>query len=129
MKKIIATFTVFIGLLNASSGKAVYQKYCASCHNITMEWANMTTMKAPPFLEVAHRVKAHYPRKKEFIRFVVDYIQNPSRDKGLCMPMAFKRFGVMPPIGKSMNAKERKAVAEYLYSLSKKRGFCPAHGG
>ncbi|WP_201332281.1 cytochrome c [Nitratiruptor sp. YY09-18] len=129
MKKIITISLVLVGMLYASNGKEVYQQYCTSCHNFSMESADMTTMKAPPFLEIANRVKMHYPQKKDFLRFVIDYIQNPSREKGLCMPMAFKRFGTMPPIGKNMSDEEKKAVAEYLYNLSKNRGMCPANGG
>jgi hypothetical protein len=31
------------------------------------------------------------------------------------MPMAFKLFGVMPPVGKGMSEEEKKAVALWLY--------------
>ncbi|BAF70018.1 c-type cytochrome [Nitratiruptor sp. SB155-2] len=129
MKQIIAAFMFIGGILYASNGEEVYQKHCAKCHNLSMRSTEMATMKAPPFLEVAHRVKMHYPQKEDFIRFVVEYIQNPSREKGLCMPMAFQRFGTMPPIGKNMSDEEKKAVAEYLYNLSKNRRMCPANGG
>jgi len=53
--------------------------------------------------------------KKEFVTFVKDYIQNPSQKKGYCMPMAYKRFGTMPPIGKGMTKEERDIVANWLY--------------
>ncbi len=53
--------------------------------------------------------------RADFIAFVEDYIQNPSQSKGYCMPMAYKRFGTMPPIGKGLTKKERATVAAWLY--------------
>ena len=32
------------------------------------------------------------------------------------MPMAYKRFGTMPPIGKGLSEAEREAVANWLYT-------------
>jgi len=71
---------------------------------------------APPMLMVSLRLKKMLDGDKEkFVTFVDDYIQNPSQDKGYCMPMAYKRFGVMPPIGKGMNSDERQLVSAWLY--------------
>jgi len=35
-------------------------------------------------------------------------------NKSLCMPMAVKRFGVMPPV-KGLTKEQRTAVGEWLY--------------
>ncbi len=53
--------------------------------------------------------------KHEFIAYVKDYIQYPSEEKGFCRPKAYKRFGVMPPVGKSMTEDERHLIAVWLY--------------
>jgi len=67
-------------------------------------------IKAPPMEEVSARVKKFYPDEESFVRFVSDYITNPSRDKGVC-----EIFGVMPPVGRDMSEEEKKAVSLWLY--------------
>ena len=73
-------------------------------------------MRAPAMPMVSMRLKKMLGNdKKKFVAFVDDYIQNPSQEKGFCMPMAYKRFGTMPPIGKAMSKEERISVATWLY--------------
>ncbi|WP_461831986.1 c-type cytochrome [Aquifex sp.] len=108
-------------------GYEIYKRTCSACHVEYMspeeiKKVRMTVMKggkppisAPPMNEVSARVKHFYPNELEFIEFVKDYITNPSREKGVCMPMAFKLFGVMPPIGKTLTEEEKEAVAYWLY--------------
>jgi len=73
-------------------------------------------MKAPPMPMVSMRLKKMLAQDREkFIAFVEDYIQNPSEAKGFCMPMAYKRFGTMPPIGKTLSKEERATIAAWLY--------------
>ena len=133
MRMIITVTALFCTVLFANSAEEIYKTKCASCHKIQMPKMQMmgmmkngnmammqnmikeNNMSAPPMPMVAKRLKMKLKTKEEFIRFVDDYIQNPSQKKGLCMPMAYKRFGTMPPIGKSMTKEERLAVANWLY--------------
>ena len=81
-----------------------------------MQKMKKSGMKAPPMPMVSMRLKKMLKNDKEkFIAFVVDYIQNPSQEKGFCMPMAYKRFGTMPPIGKALTQEQRLTVATWLY--------------
>ncbi len=108
-------------------GYEVFKKTCSACHREyaskreIMRFRKMAMMgkrppiAAPPMNEVSMRVKHFYPDEIDFINFVKDYITNPSREKGVCMPMAFKLFGVMPPIGKGLSEEEKEAVAYWLY--------------
>ena len=108
-------------------GYQVYKSKCSSCHIEKMDMEKMMMIKrkvqkggkppfkAPPMVEVSARIKHFHPEEKDFVNFVMDYITNPSREKGLCMPMAFKMLGVMPPIGKSLTAEQKLAVATWLY--------------
>ncbi|AAC07670.1 c-type cytochrome [Aquifex aeolicus] len=121
----IPVFAVDHNLLQ--KGYEVYKKHCSACHieRATPEQIKKFRMMAmrgeklpiaaPPMNEVSARVKKFYPGELEFITFVKDYITNPSREKGVCMPMAFKLFGVMPPIGKALSEEEKEAVAYWLY--------------
>jgi len=128
-----------------AAGEEIYKEKCASCHamkgmmdssemksmrekmqNVSKEEKMLmrqkmmnkmekSHMKAPPMPMVSKRLKMKFKTKEAFVAFVTDYIQNPSKEKGLCMPMAYKRFGTMPPIGKHITAEERKEVAQWLY--------------
>ncbi len=108
-------------------GYEVYKRSCSSCHlerispdklakiQEVVKSGGKPPIKAPPMSEVSARVKKFYPREEDFVAFVKDYITNPSREKGVCLPMAYKIFGVMPPIGRSLSEEEREAVARWLY--------------
>jgi cytochrome c5 len=133
LKILIKGSLLFMGTTFAVDGFEVYKKYCSSCHlsEVSMEKMqqieNMVKagkkppIKAPPFPEVSARIKYFYPNKDDFVKFVVDYITNPSKDKAKCLPMALKKFGVMPPIGKSMTEEEKVAVATWLYENYNKK--------
>lgn len=115
MKKGLFSLLFIASSLFAVSGGDVYTQHCAACHQIKGPMG-MAPMKAPPMNMVSMRIKMVKGNdKKAFVAFVKDYIVNPSQDKGVCMPMAYKRFGTMPPIGKGLSVEERDAVAQWLY--------------
>ena len=93
-----------------ADGFEVYKRYCSSCHTLYPP-----PLKAPPMSMVSFRVKTFYPKEEDFVRFVKDYIVDPSPEKGVCMPMTYRMFGVMPPVGKALSEEEREAVARWIY--------------
>ena len=145
MKKLLLGLLLASATLFAVNGHEVYKQKCATCHQMQgmmdmsqiqamrekmqnatpQERQAMKTkmkkkmyesgMKAPAMQMVSMRLKKMTGSKEKFVLFVKDYIQNPSQDKGYCMPMAYKRFGTMPPIGKGLSEAEREAVANWLY--------------
>lgn len=130
---LVATTILAFNFSFAIDGFEVYKKYCSSCHlsEINMEKMKQIEkivkeggkppIKAPPFPEVSARIKHFYPKKEDFVKFVVDYITNPSAEKAKCLPMALKKLGVMPPIGKGMTEEEKLAVANWLYDNYNKK--------
>jgi len=110
-----------------AKGYEIFNSKCSTCHreSITKEeerkFRQMAMAKqklpisAPPMNEISARIKHFFPSEDKFVAFVTDYITNPSREKGKCLPMAFEMFGVMPPIGKELTEEEKKAVALWLY--------------
>ncbi|WP_456393053.1 c-type cytochrome [Persephonella sp.] len=108
-------------------GYLVYKNNCSACHWETVSPEKMRKLRqyvrehgrppfgAPPMSEVSARVKKFYPTEEEFVAFVKDYITNPSREKGVCLPRAYKIFGVMPAVGKNMSDEAKEAVAKWLY--------------
>lgn len=116
MKKFLIVLLVLSSGLLAQTGKTVYEKYCISCHvQKSRVSEDKATLKAPPMNRVSQRLKMNTSSKEEFIAYVKDYIQYPSKEKGFCREKAYKRFGVMPAVGKSMTAEERQLVAVWLY--------------
>lgn len=145
MKKLLLALLLSIGALQASTGAEIYKAKCSMCHKdkgmmnkeemqsmrSKMQKASKeekmamreqmalkmkkSGMRAPAMPMVSQRLKMKLKTREDFIAFVTDYIQNPSKDKGFCMPMAYKNFGTMPPIGKGLTPEERRAVAQWLY--------------
>ena len=116
MRNILMVLLLSVSGLLALDGEEVFKNKCASCHMETsMMGKSSVNMKAPSMNIISMRIKKVKGSKENFIAFVKDYIQNPSEEKGVCMPMAFKRFGTMPAIGKSMSEEERELVSQWLY--------------
>jgi len=133
MKKLLLMMLITAGVF-ANSGQEIFDAKCAMCHKVVdmkerqemmkklppqarqaMMKKFMATMKAPPINKVSARIKHFHPKKAEFVAFVKDYITHPDAKKSLCMPMALKKFGVMPAIGSAMSEADKNAVASWLY--------------
>ncbi len=135
MRRLIIAVLAGVGVLSTdvrsedvvSRGFEVFKRSCASCHPISVppekiakikeviKKGGKPPIKAPPMEEVSARVKKFYPDEESFVRFVSDYITNPSREKGVCLPMAYEIFGVMPAVGKGMSEEDKRAVSVWLY--------------
>ena len=137
MKKtlIVAAGLLFstLTLSAGNDGNSVYEANCKACHilkpmmdkqkmmqmskadRMSMKEKMMKNMKAPPMAKVSAKLKHDFGNDKaKVVAFVKDYIVNPSVDKAHCMPMALKRFGVMPPIGKSLSAEDLDTIANWV---------------
>ena len=56
----------------------------------------MSKVLAPALMGVMRHIKMDYPDKNEAVKFMVDYILEPSKEKAICMPKKIERFGLMP---------------------------------
>lgn len=158
MKNLLLILVLGMSSLFAATGAEVYKAKCQMCHapKGMMDKAQMQTMRAkmqsaskaekmamrekmatkmkksgmraPAMPMVSARLKSQLKTRAEFIAFVKDYIQNPRKEKSLCMPMALKKFGKMPPIGKGMSKADRATVAAWLYDNYKDTGMCRMKG-
>ena len=137
MKKTLLAAGVLLASLTlnaANSGTTVYEANCKACHmlkpmmdkekmmkmsmseRMAMKQKMMKTMKAPPMSKVSAKLKYDFKNDKaKVVAFIKDYIVNPNAKKARCMPMALKRFGIMPAIGKSMSAEDIDTVANWVY--------------
>jgi len=111
----------------AIDGYGVYQKNCMQCHVEVMEKSvvlkNLKNLKAPPMIEVSHRLKDNIViqdgdedvKRRVIIAFIKDYIENPSVQYSMCHVMAIERFGIMPSLKGKLTDEERQAVAEWVH--------------
>ena len=72
---------------------------------------------------VMRHVKISYPNKDKAIKFMKDYVLNPSQDKAICMPQKIKRFGLMPSQKGLVTEKELNIILPWLYNKFPPKGF------
>jgi len=89
---------------------------CASCHLVgVLSPERVANMKAPPMWGVMKKVKAAYPEQEEAVKFMVDYMKNPSESKMLFPKKTIERFGGMMPSQKSLfSDEELREMSVYL---------------
>ena len=106
---------LILSFLRANEGENIYNANCLVCHNSSGD-----EMKAPPMQKIVNKLKM-IKNHDDFVVFVSDYIQNPSKAKGYCKTKAYKTFGVMPSMSHLTN-RESEVVASWLYSTYKSTG-------
>ncbi len=118
MKKILLIGIFLASLFAQQSGKELFEANCMACH-ATKKPQNKKDMTAPAIMGVMYHVKQRYPNKADAVRFIVDYVKNPSPQKALCPSV--KRFGLMPKL--DLDDKTLTKIAEYIYDNYPPQGF------
>lgn len=96
------------------SGEQLLTTNCITCH-ATQHAADESTMIAPPIMGVIRHVKEKYPNKEDAVAFMVDYFQNPTKDKAACEPKSIERFGLMPSLKGAVSPEDLEKIASYAY--------------
>ena len=109
-------------LLLANEASTLFNAKCAMCH-VTSRPSDMSTLVAPPIMGVMNHVKMTYPNKADAVKFIVDYVQEPSKSKAVCMPQKIQRFGLMPSQKGNVTPEELEAIASWLYDNYPPKGF------
>ncbi len=118
------------------NGKELFYSRCFVCHLDKRPESKERAkhMLAPPMVAVMFHVKdtikgtTEEETRQKVIDFIIDYAQNPDREKSICRPMAIKRFGLMPSIKASTTEEELIAIANYLYDTFPPEGFTEGGG-
>jgi len=105
----------------AQTGSELFQKHCAVCHmDVVGAYETGDTItkvyQAPYAKDVIKKLKAKTKSKAEFVSFIKDYINMPSKRKSLYGKRAIKSFGLMPPLTGVMTDAQENKLANYLYS-------------
>lgn len=124
MKSILlmSLFGATMSLFASSSAESVFDAKCAMCHMKTIP-VDKSTMIAPPVNGVMRHVKMRYPTKQESVAFIVEYVQNPSKTKAVCMKQKIARFGLMPSQKGNISPKELQEVAAWMFDTYPTAGF------
>ncbi|MCW8955455.1 MAG: c-type cytochrome [Gammaproteobacteria bacterium] len=102
----------------ANDGETIYKDICSECHVMQMGWEikDKTTLKAPPFPGVTNLIRKIYNNESQFVEFVSNYIQNPTRIRSRTKEAVIDRFGLMPNIGANMSKEDRETVAKWMFN-------------
>ena len=126
LKNIILTLGSLIALNSfvyaAESAEVLFDAKCAMCHNKTRP-ADMSKVVAPALMGVMRHIKMAYPNKEEAVKFMVDYILEPSKEKAICMPKKLERFGVMPSQKGNVTQAELKKITSWMFDNFPAEGF------
>jgi len=110
------------GMLMATDGASLFDAKCSMCH-VTSRPSDMSTLVAPPIMGVMNHVKMNYPNKADAVKFIVDYVQEPSKSKAVCMPQKIQRFGLMPSQKGAVTPQELETIASWMYDNFPPKGF------
>ena len=110
---LLAINTIEIEMVSPPLQKEAYmlmKNNCYACHNPNTE--SHETIIAPPFRAVKMHYTRTYDTKQEFVTAVVDWVQNPSKEKAL-MRGAVNKFNLMPML--PLGTKDLEKIAAYIY--------------
>lgn len=119
------------------SGKEVYENKCASCHKLYipvsklkenfMENNNSTLkLKAPTINQIVFRLKRrvgdpHGDRdmqRMEIGAFLTSYLNEPNKEKSICLPEIIKHFETMPSMKGKLSEDEMEAISNFLFEYN-----------
>ena len=105
------------GTLQASekSGEELFKVNCTSCH-ATAHQEDESKFVAPYIMGAVRHVKEKFDTKEAAVTFMVDYIQNPSKEKAACEPRSIERFGLMPSLKGAVSPEDLEKIANYVYN-------------
>jgi len=144
MKKVIKIVTIIaltgagFSSLQASekTPQELFTANCTSCH-ITVHQEDESKLLAPPIMGAVRHVKEKYSTKEEAVKFMVDYIQNPAKEKATCEDGSIQKFGLMPSLKGAVSPEDLEKIAGYVYDTypngggrgyGKHRGHGRGHG-
>ncbi|RLA76750.1 MAG: hypothetical protein DRG78_18475 [Epsilonproteobacteria bacterium] len=99
---------------------SLFKQNCASCHadaiGVDEDGGKLVNIYEAPYVnDVVKKLKAETTSKEEFISFIKDYINMPSKRKSLYGKKAIKEFGLMPSLSGLLTDKESTELAIDLY--------------
>jgi thioredoxin-related protein len=134
MNRLLILLLVLNTLLFSNEGQKVYEEKCASCHQLYvpvsklkenfMEHNNSTLeLKAPTINQIVFRLKRRVGdphgdkdmQRMEIGAFLTSYLNNPDKEKTICLPEIIKHFDTMPSMKGKLSEDEMEAIGDFLF--------------
>jgi len=120
---IVGSIVALSSFINAAKpAEVLFDTKCAMCHS-KIRPDDMSKVTAPAIMGVMRHVKMTYPDKEEAVKFMVDYILKPSKEKAICMPQKLKRFGLMPSQKGNVTQAEAEQITSWMFDTFPPEGF------
>jgi len=121
LKKIMVLSLFTASILQANTGEELFKNHCSSCHSeilgVDESGGKVSNIYgAPSVKDVVKKLKEETKTQDEFVSFIKDYINIPSKRKSLYGKRAIKQFGLMPSLSGLLSDKESTKLATYLYN-------------
>ena len=111
----VGTIFAMTSFVNAEdTAEILFDAKCASCHSKTRP-TDMSTVVAPALMGVMRHIKMTYPSKDDAVKFMVDYILEPTKEKAICMPKKIERFGLMPSQKRNVTEAELTKITAWMF--------------
>ena len=111
----LGTIVAFTSVVQANeTAEKLFDAKCAMCHTKTKP-TDMSKVLAPALMGVMRHMKMEYPNKDEAVKFMVDYVLEPSKEKAICMPKKIERFGLMPSQKGNVTEAELKKITSWMF--------------
>jgi len=111
----VGTMVAMISFVNAEDmAEILFDTKCATCHSKTRP-IDMDKVLAPALMGVMRHIKMTYPNKDEAVKFMVDYILEPTKEKAICMPQKIERFGLMPSQKGNVTEVELEKITSWMF--------------
>ena len=119
---IIALTSLTHAAETTDKAEVLFDAKCATCHSKTRP-EDKSKVLAPALMGVMRHVKMAYPTKEGAVKFMVDYILEPTEGKAICMPGKIERFGLMPSQKGNVTEAELKTITSWMYDNFPPAGF------
>ncbi len=106
MKKTFLFLLSFLSLHADDMGALLFHGNCVTCHY------EVESKSAPAMIEVRKRYKAAFPLKKDFVKYLSEWVHNPSAEKSI-MQDAIAKYELMPQLAYEKDVLED--IAAYIY--------------
>ncbi len=118
--------TIFLALsaqtYAVESAEALFDAKCSICHFKTRP-IDMSKVTAPALMGVMRHIKMAYPAKEDAVKFMVNYVLEPSKEKAICMPEKMQRFGLMPSQKGNVSKEELVRITSWMFDNFPPKGF------
>ncbi|WP_223176038.1 c-type cytochrome [Sulfurimonas indica] len=117
MRKLLMLLFTLVSLhASDEMGALLFHGNCVTCH------FELEEKSAPAMIEVRKRYISTFPKKQDFVKYLSEWVANPSRETSI-MQDAIKKHELMPHIAYEKDVLED--IAAYIYDTD----FNKLHSG